>query len=117
MKHWSALKTGLIPAEFTRKRGENGLFGSGSIGGTPCGCWAQVSQEPSSSETRRRLSLKRAASFWFRPWTGVGMAEEGLGRGPGSLARKWREVDGVWAKTIEVTPPANRRKTIAIRMM
>src|SRR5579859_6193799 len=86
IKHWSALKTGPMPAEFTSFKGENGFFGSGSMGGTACGCCAQVSHVPSSSETRRRLSLKRAASFAFKPGTGFGIAVAGFGRGPGSLA-------------------------------
>src|SRR6478735_8487250 len=86
IKHWSALKTGPMPAEFTSFKGENGFLGSGSIGGTACGCCAQVSHVPSSSETRRRVSLKRAASLAFRPGTGLGMAVAGFGRGPGSLA-------------------------------
>src|SRR5262252_8274941 len=90
MKHWSALNTGLMPAEFTSLRGENGLAGSGAIGGTFGGCWGQVSHEPSSSETRSRLSSKSAASFSFRPGTGLGIVDGGFGRGPGSWARNWR---------------------------
>ena len=85
VKHWSALKTGPMPAEFTRPAGEKGLSGEGSMGKTPCGCCAQVSQVPSSSETRRRLSLKSASSLMFNPGTGFGITDAGFGRGPGSL--------------------------------
>src|SRR5215469_14854959 len=88
MKHWSALNTGLMPAEFTNVVGENGLLGSGSIGGTFGGCCEHVSQEPSSSETRSRLSLNSAVSFSFSPDTGFGTGDCGLGRGPGSCALK-----------------------------
>src|SRR5215475_1503928 len=77
-----------MPAEFTSNCGENGLFGSGSTGGTLGGCCAHVSQEPSSSETRKRLSLNKAVSFSFNPGTGLGTGDSGLGRGPGSLALK-----------------------------
>jgi len=63
MKHWSALNTGPMPAELTRPRGEKGLFGSGSVGSWFCGCCAQVSQVPSSSETRSKLSTNSAVSF------------------------------------------------------
>ena len=59
------------------------------MGGTACGCCAQVSQVPSSSETRRRLSLNRAASLAFRPGTELGIIVAGFGRGPGSLALKF----------------------------
>src|SRR4051794_18572347 len=75
-----------MPAELTREAGENGLLGSGSIGITFCGCWLQVSHVPSSSETRSRLSLKRAVSVSLRPGTGLGTGEEGLGLGPGSTS-------------------------------
>src|SRR3954451_24687029 len=73
-----------MPAELTRDAGENGLLGSGSIGRTFCGCWLQVSQVPSSSETRSRLSLKRVVSLSLSPGTGLGIGDEGLGLGPGS---------------------------------
>src|SRR4029077_444062 len=86
MKQWSALKTGLMPAEFTSDVGENGLFGSGSDGSTFWGCCTHVSQEPSNSETRNRLSLNSAVSLSFNPGTGTGIAVAGFGRGPGSLA-------------------------------
>src|SRR5215510_6203364 len=78
MKHWSALKTGLMPAELTSRRGEKGFFGSGSMGGTFGGCCEQVSQEPSSSDTRRRLSLKRALSFVIKAWMGIGNGGRGV---------------------------------------
>src|SRR5215475_6261346 len=96
MKHWSALKTGPIPAEFTSFSGENGFFGSGSIGGPFWGCCAHVSQEPSSSETRSRLSLNNASSLALRPGTGFGMADAGFGRGPGSLALNAVDVVIFW---------------------
>jgi hypothetical protein len=44
----------------------------------------------------------------------VGMAEAGFGRGPGSLALKWTEFD--CARTAEVTAPARKKLTSAIRM-
>lgn len=75
-----------MPAEFTSEVGENGLFGSGSIGMVFCGCCTQVSHDPSNSETRRRLSLNNASSLSFNPVIGIGMAEGGFGRGPGSFA-------------------------------
>ena len=61
-------------------------LGRGSMGETFCGCPAQVSQDPSSSETRSRLSMKSAFSLVFKPGTAFGIAETGFGRGPGSFA-------------------------------
>src|SRR5579871_2380027 len=77
-----------MPAEFTSFDGENGLDGSGSLGGTFAGCVPHVSQEPSSSERRSRLSLKSAVSLAFNPGTGCGMVDSGFALGPGSFALK-----------------------------
>src|SRR6266700_2278097 len=86
MKHWSALNTGLMPAEFTSLSGEKGLAGSGSMGGPFCGCWLQVSHVPSSSETRRRLSLNKAGSLSLSPKTPFGTGERGPTHGARSSA-------------------------------
>src|SRR5690348_12995030 len=103
-----------MPAEFTSPDGENGLFGSGSIGGTFGGCWPQVSQEPSSSETRRRLSLNSAVSFSLNPGTALGIGDAGLGRGPGSCALK--EAAPFWATTAALTITARTKITRAKRL-
>src|SRR5215471_21386285 len=95
-----------MPAEFTSDCGDNGLSGSGSIGETFGGCCELVSQEPSSSETRRRLSLNNAVSFSFSPGTGFGTGDCALGRGPGSCALKVMLL--FCPTTISVGPPANR---------
>src|SRR5215470_2682480 len=78
-----------MPAELTRAVGEKGFPPGnvcGSLGGTFCVCCEQVSHVPSSSETRSRLSLKRAVSLVSKPGTGFGTVLAGLGRGPGSFA-------------------------------
>src|ERR1700761_950427 len=56
------------------------------MGNTFCGCWLQVSQVPSSSDTRNRLSMNSADSFALSPGTGLGTGLAGFGRGPGSCA-------------------------------
>src|SRR5215510_6203401 len=115
MKHWSALKTGLMPAELTSRRGEKGFFGSGSMGGTFGGCCEQVSQEPSSSDTRRRLSLKRALSLSVKPGMGLGMVDAGFGRGPGSCALN--RAATVWDRIDAVTTAPNKTVATEKRVM
>src|SRR5437868_14262669 len=101
-----------MPPAFPRDGGENGLLGSGSMGRVFCGCCAQVSQEPSDSDTRNRLSLNSAVSLSLSPATGTGMADAGFGRGPGSLAlnhERWP-----WASMADV-PITAATKTHAAR--
>src|SRR5579863_8153064 len=99
-----------MPAEFTSFRGENGLLGSGSIGGTFGGCWAHVSHEPSSSDTRSKLSLNRAVSLSFSPATGLGIIVAGFGRGPGSLALNIRSFSAT--TTVVRTAPRKTAKAV-----
>src|SRR5262249_7222046 len=87
---------------------------SGSIGATFGGCCEQVSQEPSSSETRSRLSLNNATSFLLSPSTDFGTGEAGFGRGPGSFALNRAAL--FCPSTADVTAPANNNTTSTSRI-